>query len=79
MSNTQERVIAIVARIGELPALEPSQDFYAAGLESVRALEVLIDLETEFGVTIPDEAFMNCRTADALAELVGRLQGEPAQ
>ncbi|MGE0442815.1 MAG: acyl carrier protein [Gemmatimonadales bacterium] len=69
-----ETVSAVVCRIGELPALAPAQDIYEAGLESVRALEVLLDLESEFSVSIPDEEFMNCRTAESLAALVTRLQ-----
>ncbi len=74
MATPLEQVVEIVCRIGELPALDPDLDVYEAGLESVRALEVLLELETAFGVSIPDAEFVEHRTARRLADLAVRLQ-----
>lgn len=74
MASVQDGVIEVVCRIAEIPGLEPDQDYYAAGLESVRALEVLIELETAFGVTIPDDAFIQCRTAADLTRMIADLR-----
>lgn len=69
-----DRVCAIVARVGELDAIAPDQDFYAAGIDSMRAMDIMLDLETEFEVTIPDDQFVKARTPTALHELVGRMR-----
>jgi acyl carrier protein len=74
MDETATKISEIVCRIGELSGLDPAEDIYAAGLESVRALEVLLDLETEFEVTIPDDAFILCRTVNDLTGMVERLR-----
>lgn len=74
MATVQEGVVDIICRIAEIERLDPDQDYYSAGLESVRALEVLIELETAFGVTIPDEAFIQCRTAQDLTRMVEELR-----
>ena len=36
--------------------LEPDQNLGELGLDSLASINLLFDLETEFGVTIPDEA-----------------------
>jgi acyl carrier protein len=67
------RIVGIIARIGELAAVQPGQDFYDAGFVSVKALPLLMELEDQFGVTIPDERFINARTASDLDQLVRSL------
>ena len=74
MSTLSERVVAIIRRIGDLQSLDSDEDFYAAGFESVKALEVLLELEEEFAVTIPDDEFVKRRTARGLGDLVDHLQ-----
>ncbi|GAC1652009.1 MAG: hypothetical protein NVS9B15_12440 [Acidobacteriaceae bacterium] len=54
--------------------LRPDQDFYDAGLASVASLTLLLDLEEKFGISIPDESFVQCRTAESIANLVQGLQ-----
>src|SRR5262249_35782393 len=69
-----QRVSEIVCRIGKLARIEPGQDVYAAGLSSVSALELLLELETAFGVSIPDDLFVASRTPRALARVVAALR-----
>jgi acyl carrier protein len=67
-------IVGIVSRIGEVTGIEPDQDFYDAGFVSVNALPLLMELEDQFGVTIPDDRYINARSARALHELVTSLQ-----
>jgi acyl carrier protein len=63
----------LVARIAKIPRPAADADMYAAGLASVDALELLVELEDAFGVAIPDDRFVNVRTAGELATLIGEL------
>ncbi|HXE63712.1 MAG TPA: phosphopantetheine-binding protein [Bryobacteraceae bacterium] len=67
-------IVGIVSRMGELSGLQPDQDIYEAGLISVNALPLLMELEDRFGVTIPDDLYINARTPRALDELVTSLR-----
>jgi len=75
MSDVQ-RIVEIIKGAGELETLDAGQDFYKAGIDSMKAMDVMLQLETDFGVTIPDERFIQARTADALASLVDALRAE---
>ncbi|MGV3719330.1 MAG: acyl carrier protein [Actinomycetota bacterium] len=65
-----ERVTEIVCRVGGLPALSPDENIYRAGFASLRALELLVELETEYDVTIDDERFMQAQSARELAAML---------
>jgi acyl carrier protein len=67
-------IVGIVSRIGDIAGVQPDQDFYEAGFVSVNALPLLMELEDRFGVTIPDDRYINARTPRALNELVASLQ-----
>ncbi len=53
---TTETIRAVVARIAKIPLPGSDDDMYVAGLASTDALELLVELEDTFGVTIPDDA-----------------------
>ncbi len=48
----------------------PDQDFYDAGVTSVQALPLLLELEERFQVTIPDDKFVAARSARRLSEII---------
>ena len=73
-----ERVIEIVCKMGPLPNLSADDDFYDAGFTSLSSLTLLMQLETEWDVNIPDEEFIAARSARSLAELLARLKGGAA-
>lgn len=76
MSDPNEQlalIVSTVSRIGEIIGIEPDQDFYDAGFISVNALPLLMELEDLFGVAIPDDRYINARSARALNELVTSL------
>jgi acyl carrier protein len=76
VSSRIDEIAALIQRIGGLDELQPDEDFFEAGFESINALELLLELESMFGVAISDEAFVNCRTVRSVAELVDSLQPE---
>lgn len=69
-----DRVCDVVKRIGEIDAIEPDQDFYQAGIDSMRGMDIMLELESEFDLTIPDDRFVKARTPRALTDLVSQLK-----
>ncbi len=69
-----QEVVDIVCNIGGLAGLVPDEDFYAAGFSSIRALQLLMELETRFDVNIPDDEFIKARTASELARMLDRVR-----
>ncbi|MCG3171923.1 MAG: Acyl carrier protein [Myxococcota bacterium] len=54
-------------------ALKPQDDMYEAlRIDSMRALELLTELENEFGVEIPDYELQRVRTFEELAAVIAR-------
>lgn len=76
MTDPMDRIAHHVREIGMIDQLDPDRDFYEAGFSSVGALNLLLELETEFKLNIPDEEFIAARTVRALGALVKRLKGD---
>ena len=77
MSDQEERlssIVGIISKVGEIGAVAPDQDFYDAGFASVNSLPLLMELEDRFGVTIPDDRYINARTPRELSDLLSSLQ-----
>jgi acyl carrier protein len=75
--SAEAAIIRIVCRIANLARLDPTQDYFDAGLESVQALELLVELESRFGINLSDEEFARTRTVRDLGRLVtaGKASG----
>jgi acyl carrier protein len=69
----ERQIAGIICRIAGISTLQPGQDYFDAGLASVQALELLLELESAFGVALSDEDFAKARTIHDLGELVGSL------
>lgn len=67
------QIADLIARIAKIDPPAPDADIYRAGLESTDALELLLDMEDLFGVSIPDDQFITARTTAELTALVDRL------
>jgi acyl carrier protein len=72
--NDFSSVIEVLCRVGGLAGLEPDQDFYEAGMTSMQALPLLLEMEDTFQVSIPDDQFTISRTARKLTELIAALK-----
>ena len=74
-TSIEARVSTIVCRLAKLPSLAPEQDYFDAGLASVQALELLLEVEEAFGVSLSDDQFADVRTVRQLTQLVESLAG----
>jgi acyl carrier protein len=70
----EQGVRELLARIGKLsPDFAADADIFRdLGVKSAQALDLLLSLEDEFGVQIPDDAFGDART---LAKIVTLVEG----
>jgi len=68
-----ESVSAVVSRVANVPAIGADDDIFEAGLSSVDALRLLLELESAFNVAIPDDQFVDARTPRDLTSMIGRL------
>lgn len=78
--NTENKVRAIVGRIANLePGFSATADLFRdLGVKSVAALDLLLSLEEEFGISIADDQFGDARSVNALVALVEALRGRAA-
>jgi acyl carrier protein len=74
----ESRVRQVVIKVAKLPPerhdVPPEADLFRdLGVESTAALDLLLSLEEEFNISIPDDKFGDARTVRTLAALVGGL------
>ena len=72
-SECVERVIDVIARSQKLPREQVTIDseFAALDIDSVDAIEILFELESEFNIVIPDEQIHSVRT---VRQVVGAVE-----
>lgn len=74
MSDQLTRVTTIVCAVANVQHIAADEDFYEAGLSSISALRLLMDLEDAFAISMPDDQFITARTPRALHDIVVTLQ-----
>ena len=75
-----DRITQIVSEIGGLPPLGPDDNIYRAGFASMKALELLVELEAQYEVAIQDDEFMKAQSPRDLAAMITALRnGDTAQ
>jgi acyl carrier protein len=80
VTEIESRIRGILRRVARLDGeFNPTADLFKdLGVRSVAALELLLSLEEEFGVSIADESFGSARNLEALVALVrGLAPGGP--
>jgi acyl carrier protein len=65
-----DAVLNTIRDVTGVNLVQPDQDFYDAGVTSVQALPLLLELEERFQVTIPDDKFVAARSARRLSEII---------
>ena len=65
----------LVSNIGGLkPDFDGTADLYLdLAMPSIRAMQLLVELEERFKIHVPDEQFVEARSLDAVARLVANL------
>lgn len=69
-----DRITQIVSQIGGLPPLGPDDNIYRAGFASMKALELLVELEAQYEVAIQDDEFMKAQSPRDLAAMIVALR-----
>lgn len=67
-------LVAAKARVDRARVL-PTARLIDFGLDSVRALELVVDLEQRFGLEIPDQDLATAQTVEDIARYVARRLG----
>jgi len=75
MSEIKEKLRTLVTEVGGLPpGFDSAANLYLdLGVPSMKAMQLLIELEERFGVSVPDEEFVDAVSLDALTALIQRL------
>lgn len=74
--TTQHVLLCMFAEVlqKDIGEISPDADFFnELGGDSLSSLQVITKAEEHFGVTIPDEAYLNCRTANEFADVIDKL------
>ncbi len=73
-----DRIMALIREIGGVAVVTPDADFYEAGFSSLNALNLLLELETAFGLSIPDDKFIQSRSPRGIEAMIAGLKQEQA-
>jgi acyl carrier protein len=75
MNDSKTQLRQLISEAGGLdPAFDGTANLYLdLGLPSMKAMQLLMDIEEKFGVAVPDDDFVGAGSLDELAALVDRL------
>ncbi|MBI3178690.1 MAG: acyl carrier protein [Deltaproteobacteria bacterium] len=83
MPSLKEELRRVIAEIGEIDAVERIQDnadlYKDLGLDSMQALEIVLEIEKRLALSIPEDALRKIRTlndAVAVAKSLGARDGD---
>jgi acyl carrier protein len=82
MKTTLRRILSECACLDvSIDELRDSDSLFDAGLQSQATVHVLIAIEDEFGITIPDEMLTRglFSSVDSLAASIGKLRTEKSE
>ncbi len=81
MDSVESKIRAIVASISNLSTDMPADAnlYLDLGVASVHALQLLTELEDQFGVAIPDDRFVDATSINDLTALMNGLVQERAE
>lgn len=67
----------LLIELASLPKdFDEKADFYGdLGMPSMKAMELLMALEERYGVSVPDEEFIEATSLERLAEMMHGLEG----
>jgi len=74
-----ERVCGVLTKVAQVSTATDgftvdADLFRDLGVDSTAALDILLSLEHEFGLAIPDDTFGNARSLRAIALLIAELE-----
>jgi amino acid adenylation domain-containing protein len=69
-ASLTDRIAKIVAEVLERPSVDPHEDFFALGGDSLRAVQIVLRLNEELETEVPINALFETRTVYGLAALL---------
>ncbi|HEV8203073.1 MAG TPA: acyl carrier protein [Pyrinomonadaceae bacterium] len=81
MQDHKDAIRNLVARIGEIEIGKVGDETHFSndlGIDSLRALELMVALEDSFKIRVPEEQLGRFTSVTSLAELVTELQAQSA-
>jgi acyl carrier protein len=78
MEDYKNEIRSLVAQIGEVDKSKVGDETHLSndlGLDSLRALELMVALEDKFKIRVPEEQLGRFTNVSSLTELVIELQG----
>lgn len=76
-ATTCERLLGILEPlVGGTGPVGPDTELADAGLSSLAAVRLMLEIETEFGTEVPLSGLLECRTPRDLADRIDRADGE---
>lgn len=77
MEALQNELRQLLMELAALPeGFDAKADLYSElGVASMKAMELLMELEDRYQVSVPDEEFIQATSLQALAEMIQRLKG----
>lgn len=79
MQNYKDTIRTLVAQIGEVEVDNVGDETHLSnelGLDSLRALELMVALEDSFKIRVPEEQLGRFTSVSSLADLVNELQAQ---
>jgi acyl carrier protein len=81
-ASLADRINGVISRVMNsqgLPIPGPNDDLYTAGLTSMGMVRLMLAVEVEFDVTVPDSELIpeNFRSFGSLEQLLARLRYRP--
>jgi acyl carrier protein len=78
MDQLQQELRTLVAELGEIPPdFDGKANLYLdLGVPSMKAMQLLMDLEDKYGVRIPDDQFVDAVSLEKLTALISGLMAE---
>lgn len=80
MTDHKDEIRRLVAQIGEVEISRIGDNTHLSndlGLDSLRALELMVAIEDKFKIRVPEEQLGRFADVNSLAELVIELQAAP--
>lgn len=76
VTQLEEELRQLVAEIGEIaPAFDSQANFYLdLGVPSMKAMQLLMQLEDKYGVQVPDDQFVEATSLKSLTAMMAQLQ-----
>jgi acyl carrier protein len=74
-----EKVLDLIAAVKRVPreSLTTDKTFAELGLDSLDAINLIFEIESEFDISVPDEQAKSITSVSQLIESLQKLLGEP--